>query len=108
MATTKRNFKVNSGLEVADSAVISGTLTASGLSYPTSDGDVDDVVKTDGSGNLSLGKLTLNNLGDVDIQSLQEGGLLQYDSASNRFVASADETRFKTQPAKINSDGGFF
>lgn len=108
MATQKRKFKVNSGLEVADSAVISGTLTASGLSYPTSDGDADDVVKTDGSGNLSLGKLSLNNLSDVDIQSLREGGLLQYDSATNRFVASADETRFKTKPAKINSDGGFF
>lgn len=105
---TKRNFKINSGLEVADSAVISGTLSASGLNYPTSDGDADDVVKTDGSGNLSMGKLSLNNLSDVDIQSLQEGGLLQYDSASGKFVASANETRFKTKPAVINTDGGSF
>jgi hypothetical protein len=108
MATTKKNFIVKSGLEVADSAVISGTLTASGLSYPTADGEVSDVVKTDGSGNLSLGKLSLNNLSDVDIVSLQEGGLLQYDSDTGRFIASKDENRFKTKPAKINSDGGFF
>lgn len=105
---TKRNFKINSGLEVADSAVISGTLSASGLNYPTSDGDANDVVKTDGSGNLSMGKLTLDNLNDVDVQSLQEGGLLQYDSASGKFVASANETRFKTKPAVINTDGGSF
>lgn len=108
MATTKRNFVVKSGLEVADSAVISGTLTASGLSYPTSDGDASDVIKTDGSGNLSMGKLSLTNLSDVDIQSLREGGLLQYDSATDRFVASADETRFNNKPAIINTDGGFF
>lgn len=108
MATTKKNFVIKSGLEVADSAVISGTLTASGLNYPAADGDASDVVKTDGSGNLSLGKISLNNLSDVDIVSLQEGGLLQYDSATNRFIASKDENRFKTKPAKIHSDGGFF
>jgi len=108
MATTKRNFVVKSGLEVADSAVISGTLSASGLNYPTSDGDASDVVKTDGSGNLSLGKLSLNNLSDIDIVSLEEGGLLQYDSDNGKFIASKDTNRFKTKPAKIHSDGGFF
>jgi len=34
-----------------------GSLTASGLSYPTSDGSADSVLKTDGSGNLSFGTL---------------------------------------------------
>ena len=105
---TKRNFIIKDGLEVGDSAVISGSLQASGLSYPTSDGDANDVVKTDGSGNLSLGKLSLNNLTDVNIASLQEGGLLQYDSATAKFVASKDEDRFNDKPAVIHSDGGFF
>ena len=34
-----------------------GTLTAKGLSYPTTDGAADSVLKTDGSGNLSFGTL---------------------------------------------------
>ena len=108
MATTKKNFVIKSGLEVADSAVISGTLSAAGLNYPTTDGDASDVVKTDGSGNLSLGKLSLNNLSDVNLISLVEGGILQYDSDNGKFIASKDENRFKTKPAKIHSDGGFF
>ena len=43
---------------------VSGQLTAGGLSYPTSDGTNEQVLRTDGSGNLSFGTIsgtTLNN-----------------------------------------------
>jgi hypothetical protein len=43
---------------------VSGQLTAGGLSYPTSDGTNEQVLRTDGSGNLSFGTVsgtTLNN-----------------------------------------------
>ena len=43
---------------------VSGQLTAGGLSYPTSDGTNEQVLQTDGSGNLSFGTIsgtTINN-----------------------------------------------
>ena len=43
---------------------VSGQLTAGGLSYPTSDGTNEQVLRTDGSGNLSFGTIsgtTINN-----------------------------------------------
>src|SRR6056300_1263790 len=43
---------------------VSGQLTAGGLSYPTSDGTNEQVLRTDGSGNLSFGTVsgtTINN-----------------------------------------------
>src|SRR5210317_958097 len=43
---------------------VSGQLTAGGISYPTSDGTNEQVLRTDGSGNLSFGTIsgtTLNN-----------------------------------------------
>jgi hypothetical protein len=46
------------------SPTFTGTLTASGLVYPTSDGTNGQVLRTDGSGNLSFGTIsgtTLNN-----------------------------------------------
>ena len=45
-------------------ATVSGQLTAGGLAYPTSDGNADQVLKTDGSGTISFGTVsgtTLNN-----------------------------------------------
>lgn len=99
----KQNFKVKTGLEVADSAVVGGVFKASGLLYPTSDGVVNDVVKTNGSGTLSLGKLNIGDLGDVDLSSLAEEGLLVYDSASEKWVAKNELVG-----ANITSDGGFY
>ena len=102
MAVNK-NFIVKRGLEVQDSAVINGILVASGLKYPSQYGTANDVIKTDGSGNLSLGKLQMNNLSDVDMQSLENGGLLIYDSASEKWIAGNDLVQ-----QDINSDGGFY
>jgi hypothetical protein len=45
---TNKDFRVKNGLVVEEGAVISG------LTYPTLDGSVDQVIATDGSGNLTL------------------------------------------------------
>jgi hypothetical protein len=100
-----KNFKVKHGLEVADSAIINGILVAAGLKYPTVDGNVNDVIKTDGSGNLSLGKLSISDLDDVVLASLREGGLLVYDSAAQKWTATNSITVDKQD---ITTDGGFY
>jgi len=42
----------------ADTFIVRTALTASGLNYPTVDGTENEVIKTDGAGNLSLGHIT--------------------------------------------------
>ena len=86
----KKNFKVNQGLEVADSATINGGLTVAGITYPKTDGTSDDVIKTDGAGNLVFGKLSIRDLTDVNLLSLRDGGLLVYDSDQQKWVANTD------------------
>lgn len=100
-----KNFKVKHGLDVADSANIGGILTASGIKYPVSDGNLNDVIKTDGSGNLSFGRISLSELDGVVLTSLREGGLLVYDSANQRWTATNSITEDKQD---ITTDGGFF
>ena len=78
MAVNK-SFVVKHGLRVGDSADITGTLHATGLTYPTSDGSYNSVIKTDGNGNLSLGKIRMHDLQDVNLLSLSHGGLIIYD-----------------------------
>lgn len=99
----KKNFVVKTGLEVADSATIGGVFSASGLQYPTSDGNTNDVIKTNGSGVLNFGKLRIRDLDDVNLATLQEEGLLIYDSATEKWVA-----RNELVGADITSDGGFY
>jgi len=99
----KKNFVVKTGLEVADSAVVSGSFEASGLKYPTSDGVANDVLKTDGSGVLNFGKLSIGDLDDVNLTDLNDQGLLIYDSATDKWVA-----RNELVGQDITSDGGFY
>lgn len=101
MAINKR-FIVRKGLEVNDSAVLNGVLVASGLRYPTLDGNPNDVIKTNGAGTLSFGKLAISDLSDVDMQSLQDEGLLVYDSDEGKWFAKNEIV------ADITSDGGFY
>lgn len=101
MAVNK-NFIVKRGIEVHDSAVVHGVLVASGLRYPVTDGNYNDVVKTDGSGRLSLGKIAFRDLSDIDVQSLADEGLLAYDSATSKWIATNEIA------VDINSDGGFY
>lgn len=101
MAVNK-NFIVKRGLEVNDSAVIHGVLVASGLRYPTADGNLNDVIKTNGLGQLGFGKLAISDLSDVDVQSLADEGLLVYDSAESKWTARNDIA------VDVNTDGGFY
>ena len=99
----KQNFIVKSGLEVADSATVGGVFKASGLQYPTADGNNNEVIKTNGSGSLSFGTLRIRDLSDVDLSPLQEEGLLIFDPATNTFQA-----RNEIVGNDINTDGGFY
>ncbi len=66
----------------------SGTVTLSGLSYPTSDGATDQILKTDGSGNLSF--VGVSSLQGAGMQNLSDdttpqlGGEL--DALSNKII----------------------
>lgn len=44
---------------ISGNASVTGTATISGLTYPTSDGSADEVIKTNGSGTLSFGTITI-------------------------------------------------
>ena len=101
MAVNK-NFIVKRGLEVNDSAILHGVLIASGLRYPTVDGNSGDVIKTNGSGTLAFGKVALRDLSDIDLENLTDGGLIAYDSASSKWLVADEIT------TDINSDGGFY
>ena len=59
---TQKNFVVKNGLEVGDSASITGVLVASGITYPTSDGSANQVITTDGAGNLTLQDIAASNV----------------------------------------------
>jgi len=99
----KQNFIVKTGLEVADSATVGGVFKASGIQYPTIDGNNNEVIKTNGSGTLSFGTLRIRDLNDVDLSSLQNEGLLIFDSATNTFQAKNE-----LEGQDITSDGGFY
>jgi hypothetical protein len=99
----KKNFVVKNGIEIQDSATIGGVLKASGLTYPTTDGNNNEVIKTNGSGSLSFGTLRVGDLSDVNLETLEEEGILLYDSATDKWVA-----RNEIVGADINSDGGFY
>lgn len=102
----KKNFKINTGLEVSDSVNISGALTAAGLSYPTADGTNQDVLKTDGQGNLTFGRIRISEIEDVLLDGLINGGLLQYDSARQKWVVSTELDTDEDQ--NLTTDGGFY
>ena len=80
---------------------VAGSLTASGLSYPTSDGSANQVLTTDGSGNLSFSTVSGGGGGTVDSAqtislargavsvttgSASGGGALSYDSSNGVFT----------------------
>lgn len=44
---------------ISGNASVTGTATISGLIYPTSDGSADEVIKTNGSGTLSFGTISI-------------------------------------------------
>lgn len=98
----RKNFIVKNGLEVGDSATV-GYLTAAGLKYPSTDGNNNEVIKTNGSGSLAFGTLTIGDLSDVNLTTLQEEGILVYDSATEQWIAKNELVG-----TDITSDGGFY
>ena len=54
VATTTATGSSTGDLTLTAAPLVTGALTASGLAYPTSDGSANQVIKTDGSGNLSF------------------------------------------------------
>ena len=81
MATNKK-FRVKHGLEVN---TLSGSTST--LVFPTTDGTADQVIKTDGSGNLSFTSISTNFLGLADVTpstfSGQGGKVVQVNAAGN-------------------------
>ena len=73
---------------------ITGTVKLNGLTYPASDGATDQVLKTDGSGNLSfVGITTLQGAGMQDLSddtTPQLGG--QLDALNNKIINLAAPT----------------
>jgi len=68
----------------------SGTLTASGLIYPTSDGSANQVLTTDGAGNLTFGN---GADGDVDgPASSTDNAFARYDSTTGKLLQDSQTT----------------
>jgi hypothetical protein len=84
------------------SPTFTGTLTASGLAYPTSDGTNGQVLTTDGAGTLSFS--TISGYTDSDVETYLNTSEIYTDPTNNRLgigtsspsnslhVASADST----------------
>ena len=80
MATNKK-FRVKHGLEVN---TLSGSTST--LVFPTTDGTANQVIKTDGAGNLSFTSISTNFLGLTDVTpnsfSGQGGKVVQVNAAN--------------------------
>jgi non-ribosomal peptide synthetase component E (peptide arylation enzyme) len=99
----KQKFVIKTGLDVTDSAVFRGAFQIGNLRYTGLDDSAGAVMRTDGAGNLSLSKLRINDLSGVNLQALEEGGLLIYDSATEQFVAGNNLVGIN-----VDQDGGFY
>jgi len=90
---------------------VAGSLTASGLSYPTSDGSANQVLTTDGSGNLSFSTVSGGGGGTVDSAqtiSLARGAVSVTTGAASGGGALAynSSTGVLTFNPSTNSGGG--
>jgi hypothetical protein len=99
---------------------------------PTTDGTSGQIIKTDGSGNLTFASvdlanlesnITLNSLSDVTVPSPSDGQVLTWDNASSSWISSSASggivglssngftditlsSGFSMMPADVNSDIG--
>ena len=76
---------------------ITGSLTAGGLTYPTTNGNANDVLTSNGSGGVSWstpsGSVSnLNDLGDVNAGSPGDGQVLKWQASTSKWIAAADQT----------------
>lgn len=85
-------------LTVAGNATVTGSLTADGLVYPTSDGSAGQVIKTDGSGNLSFTTISTNSVSQGD------SNVTVTDSGTGAITIAADGSTIITMNASITLD----
>jgi len=88
---------------------VDGSLTASGLSYPTSDGSANHVITTDGSGNLSFASVgTLSGAGIANVAddtTPQLGGNLDVVTHSIVSTSNRDINITPNGSGKVVLDG---
>ena len=85
-------------LTVAGNTTLTGSLTADGLVYPTSDGSAGQVIKTDGSGNLSFTTISTNSVSQGD------SNVTVTDSGTGAITIAADGSTIITMNASITLD----
>ena len=97
------------GLTVAGNTTLTGTLSASGIAYPSSDGNSGQVITTDGSGNLSfasVGSLAGSGISNVsDDTSPQLGGNLDVVTHSIISTSNRDINITPNGSGKVVLDG---
>ena len=85
-------------LTVAGNATVTGSLTASSLAYPTSDGSAGQVIKTDGSGTLSFTTISTNSV------SQGNSNVTVTDSGTGAITIAADGNTIITMNATTALD----
>ena len=80
-----------SEVTINDKATITGTLKASGLTYPMSDGGTGHFLKTDGSGNLSFA--AAGGSGDVTGPgSSTDNAIVRFDGTTGKIIQNSSVT----------------
>lgn len=82
------------------------SLVVSGLTYPTSDGTSGQVLKTDGSGTLSFGAVSVENVAKVT--SLSFGSLTDYDVITASATVTSDFGTVANTGNTFNDHGFIF
>ena len=70
-------------LTISTAPITTGALTASGLSYPTSDGSANQVLITDGSGTLSFSSLPIDGAVVDNYTATGDGSTVTFDTGLN-------------------------
>ena len=83
VATTTATGSSTGDLTLTAAPLVTGALTASGLSYPTSDGSSAQVIQTDGSGNLSFGTVITGGAVVHNYTATGDGSTATFDTGIN-------------------------
>ena len=82
VATTSATGASTGNLTLTAAPLVTGALTASGLSYPTSDGSSGQVIKTDGSGALSFSNISTST-SVSNYTATGDGSTTAFDTGTN-------------------------
>ena len=83
VATTTATGASTGDLTLTAAPLVTGALTASGLSYPTSDGSSAQVLQTDGSGNLSFATVVTGGAVVHNYTATGDGSTVTFDTGIN-------------------------